>query len=154
MYAKIEHGLVTAYPYDKSQFIRDNPQTSFPATLPDNLLEDYGVFHVVSSDQPVHDVMTQMVVEITPVLIGQTWTQQWEIRLLSQDEIDARVQINADVAAIDSAKLDAVIQYLVTHTPDECAQYVQDNVTDLASAKAFLKNVAKALSVLARKELR
>jgi len=65
-----------------------------------------------------------------------------------------RAQVAADVIAANSAKSDNVIQYLVTHTPDECAQYVQDNVTDLASAKAFLKNVAKALSVLARKELR
>jgi hypothetical protein len=65
-----------------------------------------------------------------------------------------RVEAEAHTAAKDAAKLDAVIQYLVTHTPDECAQYVQDNVTDLASAKAFLKKVAKALSVLARRELR
>lgn len=60
----------------------------------------------------------------------------------------------ADSAAKDAAKLDAVIRYLVTHTPDECAQYVQDNVVDLASARAFLKKVAMALSVLARKDLR
>lgn len=63
-------------------------------------------------------------------------------------------QAAADSAAKDSAKLDPVIQYLVSHTPDECAKYVQDNVVDLPSAKAFLKNVAKALSVLARRELR
>lgn len=60
----------------------------------------------------------------------------------------------ADTAAKDAAKLDAVIQYLVSHTPDECAQYVQDNVVDLASARAFLKKVAMALSVLARRDLR
>ena len=33
---------------------------------------------------------------------------------------------------------------------DECAQYVQDNVTDLASAKEFLKKVAAVLSVLSK----
>lgn len=65
-----------------------------------------------------------------------------------------RKQAADDVIAANSAKSDNVIQYLVTHTPAECAQYVQDNVTDLASAKAFLKKVAMALSVLARRELR
>lgn len=65
-----------------------------------------------------------------------------------------REQAAADVIAANSAKSDNVIQYLVTHTPAECAQYVQDNVTDLASAKAFLKKVAMALSVLGRRELR
>ncbi len=91
-----------------------------------------------------------------------------EVALTPEEEADAvartaaeeavaapiREQAAADVIAANSAKSDNVIQYLVTHTPAECAQYVQDNVTDLASAKAFLKTVAMALSVLARKELR
>ncbi len=154
MYAKIENGSVVAYPYDKSRFLRDNPQTSFPVALPDNLLAEYGVFPVSPSTQPTYDTATQGVVEDTPVLVVQTWTQQWAIYPLSQAEIDALAQQVADTTAKDSAKLDPVIQYLVNHTPDECAQYVQDNVVDLPSAKAFLKNVAKALSVLARKELR
>jgi len=70
------------------------------------------------------------------------------------EELAKEAQRVVDITAIADAKLDAVIQYLVTHTPDECAQYVESNVTDLASAKAFLKIVAKALSVLARRELR
>ena len=86
---------------------------------------------------------------------------------LTQEEIDdaaartaaelndpARLQTIVDTAAKDSAKLDTVIQYLVTHTPEECTQYVQDSVTDLASAKAFLKKVAMVLSVLSKESLR
>ncbi len=70
------------------------------------------------------------------------------------EHLAAMAQREADLAAKASAKADNVIQYLVTHTPEECAQYVQDNVVDLASARAFLKKVAMALSVLARRDLR
>ena len=60
----------------------------------------------------------------------------------------------ADNAATAAAKADNVIQYLVTHTPAECAAYVDANVNNLADAKAFLGKVAMALSVLARREFR
>lgn len=69
-------------------------------------------------------------------------------------EAPRRAILAADNSAKEYAKTDAVIQYLVNHTPAECADYVQANVTDLASAKQFLKKVAMALSVLARRELR
>lgn len=65
-----------------------------------------------------------------------------------------RLQAVVDTDAKDSAKVDVVIQYLVSHTPDECYAKVQADVTDLASAKVMLGRFAKALSVLARGQLR
>ena len=60
----------------------------------------------------------------------------------------------ADAQAKADAKADNVVQYLRDHTPAECSDYVQDNVTDLASAKAFLKKVAVVLCVLSKQSLR
>lgn len=59
-----------------------------------------------------------------------------------------------DAAAVTAAKAEPVIQYLVSHTPAECAAYVNANVTTLAQAKDMLAKFAMALSVLARRELR
>ena len=86
---------------------------------------------------------------------------------LTQEEIDdaaartaaelndpVRLQTIVDTTAKDTAKLDAVIQYLVRHTPDECYAKVQADVTDLASAKVMMGKFAMALSVLARGALR
>jgi NAD(P)-dependent dehydrogenase (short-subunit alcohol dehydrogenase family) len=102
-------------------------------------------------------------------LIIDLSTGEYKVEQLTQDEeADAlareaaeealeaprRAILAADNSAKEYAKADAVIQYLVNHTPAECADYVQANVTDLASAKQFLKKVAMALSVLARSELR
>lgn len=65
-----------------------------------------------------------------------------------------RLQHIADAQSKAEAKADAIVQYLRDHTPAECANYVQDNVTDLASAKAFLKKVAIVLCALSKESLR
>lgn len=59
-----------------------------------------------------------------------------------------------DQAAKQATKADVVIQYLINHTPAECADYVQANVTNLAQAKDMLAKFAMALSVLAKGNLR
>lgn len=60
----------------------------------------------------------------------------------------------AEAEAHAEAKADAVVQYLRDHTPAECEDYVQANVTDLASARALMKKFAVVLCVLAKQSLR
>lgn len=59
-----------------------------------------------------------------------------------------------DDAAKNTAIINPVIQYLVSHTPAECIAKVNSDVTDLASAKAMLGHFAVALCVLAKDKLR
>lgn len=66
------------------------------------------------------------------------------------EELAAEAAHQALLAAKAEAKAGAVVKYLRDHTVAECEQYVQDNVTDLASAKAFLKKVAAVLRVLSK----
>jgi hypothetical protein len=102
---------------------------------------------------PIESVNTRRVITFKPEATeqqkqaAQVIADSWDFAAPDQQEV-------IDAAARDAAKADAVIQYLVNHTPAECADYVQSNVTDLASAKQFLKKVAMALSMLARSELR
>ena len=77
-----------------------------------------------------------------------------DLSVESPEELAQKAAHEALEQARTEAKADTVVQYLATHTPAECGRYVQDNVVDLPSAKAFLKSVAMVLSVLARKELR
>src|SRR3990167_9715719 len=55
----------------------------------------------------------------------------------------------ADLLAKEEARADVVLQYFVSHTPKECATYVQTNVTSLATARDVLAKLAMAVSVLA-----
>ena len=66
----------------------------------------------------------------------------------------AQSVVVADQSAISSAKADAVIQYLVSHTPAECSAYVATNVTNLATAVSLLQKIAMALCVLSKDKLK
>lgn len=70
------------------------------------------------------------------------------------EEIAAEAYNTALIVTKAEAKDDTIVQYLRDHSPAECAQYVQNNVTDLASAKAFLKKVAVVLCALSKESLR
>jgi hypothetical protein len=82
---------------------------------------------------------------------------QWVPHVVTAAEAEAQAAFDAqqatDAAAKQASKADAVIQYLVTHTPAECDAYVHTNVTNLATAVALLGKMAMVLSVLARAEL-
>jgi hypothetical protein len=56
----------------------------------------------------------------------------------------------AKEAATGDVEADVVCKYLREHTPLETYQYVQTNVTDLASAKEIIGKLAAAVGVLLR----
>lgn len=74
--------------------------------------------------------------------------------LKSQAQLDAiaaeRAKQAAKAAATGDVEADIVCRYLREHTPLETYQYVQANVTDLASAKAIIGKLAAAVGVLLR----
>lgn len=71
----------------------------------------------------------------------------------TQAVIDALAELEAREAMRNALKADSVVQYLRTHTPAECAAYVNSNVTDLASAKNVLSKLAMICAYLARERL-
>lgn len=89
MYVKTENGAVTQYPYSYQKLIAENPNTSFPQSMPDNQLDSWGVFPVTTTAQPT-PAPGQIVEEITPVEIGGAWTQQWNVRAATQQETDSQ----------------------------------------------------------------
>lgn len=73
-------------PYSLGQLRRDNPQVSFPATIPADTLAEYDVYEVTATQQPVVD-HTQRVTEGTPALVDGVWTQTWVVTDLSEAEL-------------------------------------------------------------------
>jgi hypothetical protein len=76
-----------------------------------------------------------------------------EPRIIPQAEIDAAAELEARATMRDVLRADNVVAYLRTHTPAECAAYVNANVSDLASAKAVLSKIAMVVAYLARERL-
>ena len=67
--------------------------------------------------------------------------------------IAALAELEARHAARVAMRADVTVHYLRTHTPAECAAWVNANVTDLASAKNVLSKLAMICAYLARERL-
>jgi hypothetical protein len=63
-----------------------------------------------------------------------------------------RINVVAPQSAKDAAAIkgDAILEQLSTMTMAEVEDYVENNVTDLASAKAFIKKLAKVVAYMSR----
>lgn len=90
MYALIINQQVSQYPYSIDRLRSDNPQTSFPGVLSDDVLASFGVFPVKESDHHAFDPLTQRIEEVTPVLIGGEWVQAWTVVALNAEEVAAQ----------------------------------------------------------------
>lgn len=62
MYVKLTNGQPDQYPYSVGQFRRDNPQTSFPKVIPDEIMRRYGVYPVTELPKPDLDPLVQTLV--------------------------------------------------------------------------------------------
>tara|TARA_R110000782_G_scaffold98928_1_gene184467 strand:- start:22 stop:486 length:465 start_codon:yes stop_codon:yes gene_type:complete len=77
-YIKITSGAVDTYPYSVGQLRRDNPNTSFPKQIPDEMLESYGIMPVTFTDNPIINRRTQKAEQArTPSLVDGAWTVGW-----------------------------------------------------------------------------
>lgn len=152
MFAKITNGAVEKYPYTMRDFKTDNPGVSPPNNL--EALADFGVAKVVATNQPApSDPMTVTVVEVTPTLVNGQWTQTWAEEPLPPEQI-AQLQKAAEQQQVeDDARADAFIQQFVQYNAQQVQNYVDTNVTDLASAKAVLKKLALICLALAKTRL-
>ncbi len=106
-YVKITNGNVDTYPYSAGQLRRDNPNTSFPKRIPDEMLESYGLYTVVYTDMPDIDDRTQKVEqEATPSLVSGAWTIGWSTSDKTTEEI---AEYDADAAANVRAERDGLL---------------------------------------------
>ena len=92
MHALIQNGAVAQYPYSLTDLIRANPQTMWPRMIGPELALSYGVHPVADATPPEFDPLTQALTELPPSLVDGVWTRRWEVRVLTQEEIDAAYQ--------------------------------------------------------------
>ena len=88
MYIKIKDGIIT-YPYTIGQLKLENPNVSFPQTITNEVLENFGVYPVESVE--VTDDYTKNIVEGTPTLSGSVYVQTWNIADATEEEINIKI---------------------------------------------------------------
>ena len=91
MFVKVTNGQVTTYPYTVGQLRRDNPNTSFPKSVPQEMLVSFGVFPVEYDDEPVYNPMTHRIEHSSqPVLKDNRWVLTKTVVALTTDQIADR----------------------------------------------------------------
>jgi len=92
-YVKTQGGQ-TVYPYSIGQLRKDNPNTSFPKSIPDEMLVDYGVHSVTVLNAPVYDEATQRIEQdAQPTESGGQWAIRWTVTDLSASELAEKLEI-------------------------------------------------------------
>jgi len=88
MYVKITNGTVDTYPYNVGQLRRDNPNTSFPKSISNAILEGYGIHSVTIATEPTITNRTQINSQNnTPTIVDSTWTLGWTTTNKTTDQI-------------------------------------------------------------------
>jgi len=86
MFVKLNNNLIDVYPYSYHQLRADNSNTSFPDAISDERLAEWSVFPVVLQTQPLTSP-SMIAEEVAPIQINGVWTQQWNIRTLTEQEL-------------------------------------------------------------------
>jgi hypothetical protein len=89
MYLKLENGNIR-YPYTINELKSENPNTSFPAVLTNEVLESFDVYYVESTEYT--DDYTKNIEEGTPILSDSSYIQVWNITDATEEEISAKLE--------------------------------------------------------------
>lgn len=89
MYLKLENGNIR-YPYTISELKSENPNTSFPMVLTNDVLESFDVYYVEPTEYS--DDYTKNIEEGTPILSDSSYIQVWNITDATEEEISAKLE--------------------------------------------------------------
>lgn len=129
MYIKLTNG--TPEKYTIGQLRRDNPNTSFPRIISDDILSSYGVYSYVIQDQPSYDKRTQRLESGSFDNSSGSWVQTWNI-------VDKTVE---EVAEYDSNMVQRVKAEAQRRIISILPEWKQRNLTARA-AELAIKGVA------------
>ena len=100
-YIKTTNG--TATEYTLAQLRSDNSNTSFPESMPSNVLAAYDVYEYTISDRPAYDGDTQYLSEAAFVQGSDgNWSRGWVVNNLGQSVAEKNVRATRNELLADS----------------------------------------------------
>lgn len=100
----------SVYPYSVAQLKQDNPQVSFPSVISTELMAEYAMFPVESTDYPAVG-FDKNVTEGQPELVDGVWKQTWVVTDATSEEHLAKVlAARADAYPPMSNYLDGIVK--------------------------------------------
>lgn len=138
MYVKVKNASVDAFPYSIGQLRKDNPHVSFPSDITDELLAEFDVFPVLTTEKPDHNKATHRVVEEAPLKDADgNWRQSWGVVPLSGAELASNaVEARAVAKAERQVAVDTIV---VTTTTGKAFDGDETSQTRMARAIVALQ---------------
>ena len=136
MYVKLTNNQPSKFPYTLADLRRDNPGTSFPADITNELMSSFNVYPVASTPAPEFDSKTHRAKQGVE-LVDSAWTQVWHLQELPEPQASANIRAsrNQRLAACDWTQLpDAPVDHI------KWATYRQA-LRDVSSQPGFPWNV-------------
>ena len=131
-----------------------NPGVMFPKSPTLSLLAGYNIYPLVEVSPPSYDEATEKVVEGDATEgPANTWTQTWSTVGLSQGEQDDYTEAARRIASRAALRNDTEVRQLLRATPAQIDTYIDNNVTNIASAKEVIKIIARALAVVSQESI-
>ena len=102
MYLRIINNEIN-YPYSLQKLREDNPRTSFPSEMTENVMGEWDIFEVRQTPKP--NDHTKNVSEGTPILVEGVYYQNWELQPATQQQIDLRLAAKWDDIRVERNQL-------------------------------------------------
>ena len=97
MFVKVINNQVSQYPYTVGDLRRDNPNTSFPKTVSEATMSDFGMFPVGYEGAPEYDPMTHRLEHNdVPVLKDGNWVLVKTVVALTDQQTADRTAAKAN----------------------------------------------------------
>lgn len=136
MFALIENGAVTRYPYTVTDVRLAYPDVSFAVDPSDEALAAFGMMRVFFTTPPTANEDTQKVVEEFPVFnaTAQRWEQNWQVVALTADELQAKDKALYDSIVADTqVRLDTFAQSRGYDSMLSACTYASSSVTKFST---------------------
>ncbi len=89
MYLRIINNEIN-YPYSLKKLREDNPHTSFPSEMTENLMGEWNIHEVRTTPKPTD--YTKNISEGTPILVEGVYYQNWEQTNALESEINLKIE--------------------------------------------------------------
>ena len=140
MFVKTTNGQVEKYPFTIGDLRKANPNVSFPKSIPNDTLAQFGVYPVTIAPAPEYNARTHRLVTQQPTLVNGVWTVTKSVVAKDQAQIDnENAQKAADVRAQRDRLLSACDWTQVADAPVDSAVWsvYRQSLRDVPSQAGF-----------------
>ena len=144
MFVKAINNQVVAYPYSVGDLRRDNPNTSFPKTIPLETMAAFNMYPVETGNYPAYDAETQRIEHSNqPVLSNGKWELTKTIVPLTAEQLQEKVDAKAAEARRERDQLLAASDWWAvsdrTMSADQTAY--RQALRDITAQAGFPNNI-------------